>query len=183
MNVRQRRRRTGRRAAAGTTSRGPASARSWSRLSPIAPVARAVADDADLRAPSLDLDDGRRARASAPSRTCAPAGRCCRRSRPAARCTGRVSLWPEPAAEVGGQAVARDRAVRDAVAVDVLVAAPLAQSPAAARPSARLPRSIGFSGYGNGSDIQVFMPRSRSLITKTGVCSRSARSNASIAIS
>ena len=41
-----------------------------------------------------------------------------------------------------------------------------------------LPRSSGLSGYVNGSDIQLFMPRSRSVSTNTGVCSRSARSKA-----
>src|SRR4030042_1908799 len=41
-----------------------------------------------------------------------------------------------------------------------------------------LPRSRGCCVYSNGSDIHRFMPRSRSLITKIGVCSRSARSNA-----
>src|SRR2546422_7436609 len=37
-----------------------------------------------------------------------------------------------------------------------------------------LPRAIGLSGYGNGSAIQLFIPRSRSLMTKTGVWNSSA---------
>ena len=45
-----------------------------------------------------------------------------------------------------------------------------------------LPRLIGLVGYLKASDIQLFMPRSRSIITKTGVWNCSARSNASIAI-
>ena len=45
-----------------------------------------------------------------------------------------------------------------------------------------LPRLIGWSGYLNASDIQLFMPRSRSIITKIGVWSCSASSKASCAI-
>ena len=46
-----------------------------------------------------------------------------------------------------------------------------------------IPRLIGAVGYVNGLDIQLFMPRSRSIITNTGVWNCSARSNAFIAIS
>ena len=73
---------------------------------------------------------------------------------------------------------ARKRAVRNAVAVNVgiaLEAAELCRSSALST----LPRSNFFVGYLNGSDIQLFMPRSRSLITKMGVWNRSARSKAS----
>jgi len=42
---------------------------------------------------------------------------------------------------------------------------------------------IGLVGYLNPVDIQLFMPRSRSIITKIGVWNCSAISNASIAIS
>ncbi len=58
---------------------------------------------------------------------------------------------------------------------------------ARSRPAARgPPRSApcrarsASSGYGNGSDIQLFMPRSRSVMTKTGVWNCSARSKASL---
>src|SRR5438094_412195 len=45
-----------------------------------------------------------------------------------------------------------------------------------------LARLIGFSGYLNGSAIQLFMPRSRSDITNTSVWNCSANSNASWAM-
>ena len=44
------------------------------------------------------------------------------------------------------------------------------------------PRAMGFEGYSNGSAIQLFIPRSRSVMTKTGVWNSSARSKASMAI-
>src|SRR5262249_60997177 len=46
-----------------------------------------------------------------------------------------------------------------------------------------LPRLIGVSGYLNGSDIQLFIPRSRSDITKISVWNCSAKLKASCAIS
>ena len=89
------------------------------------------------------------------------------------------------AREVGalGGMHARQRAVGNAVAVDILVAAPelslIALSSQRVGVST-LPRSgVCVSSQENGSHTQSFMPMSRSDMTITGVCSRSARSKAS----
>ena len=78
---------------------------------------------------------------------------------------------------------AGQRAIGDAVAVHILVAPESAQLGPGLRPSAPCRGRSARSGYSNGSDIQLFMPRSRSVMTNTGVWNCSARSNASIAIS
>ena len=94
----------------------------------------------------------------------------------------RLLVVARAAREVRRHRLARDAAIRDAVAVDVLVASPLAdllqhlgvEALAAIERAIRILEHVG--------DIQVFMPRSRSLITKTIDWKRSARSNASIDI-
>ena len=93
------------------------------------------------------------------------------------------SLCPLPRANHAALRMigARQRAIADAVAVHVFVARESAQAVEVFLVST-LPRLIGSSGYSNGSDIQLFMPRSRSVMTNTGVCNCSARSKASLAM-
>ncbi len=66
--------------------------------------------------------------------------------------------------------IAGQGAVGNAVAINVFVTA---VNPFSCTSSAvsTLPRLIGSVGYSNGSDIQLFIPKSRSLSTNTGVCS------------
>ena len=86
--------------------------------------------------------------------------------------------------EVGAKDVVgtRQGTIRDRVPVDVPVTLKVPDAVEV------FPRSIPCRdrclrvGYSNWSDIQLFIPRSRSLMTNTGVWRRSARSKASIDI-
>ena len=86
------------------------------------------------------------------------------------------------AREISRQRVlgARNRAVADAVAVDVLVTLELPQPLQVLGVQDLAALDAAWWGYGNGSLSQRFMPRSRSVATKTGVWNCWARSSASM---
>ena len=95
----------------------------------------------------------------------------------------RVLIVAAAAGEVAGLGVigAGERAVAHAVAIHVQVTGEPAQ-PVQIFRRENLAAVDGLLRYENGSDIQLFIPRSRSVMMKTGVWNRSAKSKASIVI-